>query len=388
MSLQQKRQLTQILTLTLVFLLSMGLGQIISAASISQSYVWNLPVGVPKPLVPADNPITPAKVALGRYLFYEKQLSATGEFSCASCHQQKRAFTDGKPRSVGATGEAHPRNAMSLANVAYSSVLTWANPLMVRLEAQSLVPMFGEHPIEMGMAGKENHILRLLRQDSTYRQLFKEAFGNSDRAISLKNLTLALASFERSLISMNSPYDRYRYGGDQQAISMAAKRGERLFNSERMECFHCHSGFNFSDSTQHERSAFTEMSFHNTGLYNIDGQGAYPPDNTGVEDITHQPLDMGRFKAPTLRNIELTAPYMHDGSIATLEEEVEHYRSGGRTLHTGKYAGVGHENPYKSQFVSGFEVTASEKRDLLAFLQSLTDEDFIHNAALSDPHKN
>jgi cytochrome c peroxidase len=321
--------------------------------------------------------MTIAKVELGRHLFYEKRLSVTREFSCASCHEQTRAFTDGKPVAIGATGERHPRNAMSLANVAYSSVLTWANPLMTRLETQALVPLFGEHPVEMGMAGKEEQILDFLRQDADYHNLFREAFG--DRSITLSNLTKAIAAFERSLISMNSPYDHYRYRGDHNAISASAKRGERLFHSERMECFHCHGGITFSDSIQHERSGFTEISFHNTGLYNINGQGAYPADNTGVHEITHQPTDMGRFKAPTLRNIALTAPYMHDGSIATLEEVLDHYRVGGRTVTAGENAGVGSQNPYKSQFISGFEITAAEKRDLLAFLQSLTDEGFIHH---------
>jgi cytochrome c peroxidase len=329
--------------------------------------------------------MTEAKVALGRYLFYETRLSVTGQFSCASCHEQKRAFTDGKPVALGATGERHPRNAMSLANIAYSPVLTWANPLMTRLETQALVPMFGEHPVEMGMVGQEDQILAMLQKDANYRHLFKNAFG--DRSITLRNLTKAIAAFERSLISMNSPYDRYRYWGEHNAISDSAKRGERLFNSERMECFHCHGGVTFSDSVRHERSGFTEISFHNTGLYNINEQGAYPADNTGVKEITHQPTDMGRFKAPTLRNIALTAPYMHDGSIASLEEVLEHYRVGGRTVMSGEHAGVGSKNPYKSQFISGFEIDAREKRDLLDFLQSLTDQTFIDNSALSSPLK-
>ncbi|WP_236556923.1 hypothetical protein [Calothrix sp. PCC 7507] len=136
----------------------------------------------------------------------------------------------------------------------------------------------------------------------------------------------------------------------------------------------------------HERLAFKEIAFHNTGLYNIDGKGAYPADNTGVLEITLKPEDMGRFKAPTLRNIALTAPYMHDGSIATLEEVIDHYAAGGRTIYTGNLAGVGSKNPLKSQFISGFKLTAREKQDLLAFLQSLTDETFTHNPAFRDPY--
>lgn len=385
MALKEKRKFARMIALTLSFLLAIGLSQALAASNPPSAYEWKLPANLPKPVVPADNPMTPEKVELGRHLFYEKRLSITGNYSCASCHEQKRAFTDGKPIGIGATGERHPRNSMSLTNIAYNSVLTWANPLMTRLETQALVPMFGEHPVELGMVGREDQILSMLNQDATYQKLFAAAFSNDKREINLSNLTKALASFERSLISFNSPYDRYRFGGDKNAISASAKRGEKLFHSERLECFHCHGGFNFSDSVKHERLAFTEIAFHNTGLYNIDGKGTFPPDNTGVYEITQQPSDMGRFKAPTLRNIVLTDPYMHDGSIATLEEVIDHYRVGGRTVHTGEYAGIGSKNPFKSHFISGFEITPTEKQDLLMFLRSLTDETFIYNPAFSDP---
>jgi cytochrome c peroxidase len=287
-ALKRKRRLARALALALLFLLAIGLGRVLAASLSPPSYQWNLPDQLPKPVVPADNPMTAEKVELGRHLFYEKRLSITGKHSCASCHEQKRAFTDGKPLGIGATGEAHPRNSMSLTNIAYNSVFTWANPLMKRLETQALVPMFGEHPVELGMVGKENEILALLRQDPTYQKLFAAAFGTGEKAINLNNLTKALASFERSLISFNSPYDRYRFGGDRTAISASAKRGEALFHSERMECFHCHGGFNFSDSTQHERLAFTEIAFHNTGLYNVDGKGAYPDNNTRLYELTQK----------------------------------------------------------------------------------------------------
>jgi cytochrome c peroxidase len=349
------------------------------------NYNWNIPAVLPKPIVPADNPMNSEKVELGRHLFYEKRLSVTGEFSCATCHIQAKAFTDSKIVAVGATGEKHPRNAMSLANIGYNSVLTWANPLQNQLESQLLVPLFGEHPIEMGMVGKEQEILAMLRSDLKYPKMFTAAFGG-ENDININNLTKAIAAFERTLISFGSPYDRYRYGGDFGAISASAKRGEKLFNSERLECFHCHGGLNFSDSIMHDRLAFKEIAFHNTGLYNIDGKGAYPPNNTGVYEITGEPLDMGKFKAPTLRNIALTAPYMHDGSMKNLEEVIGHYKLGGRTIKKGELAGVGSENPLKSNFVSGFKLTVQEQRDLLEFLHSLTDEDFIKNPAFSDPN--
>ncbi|MEB3356705.1 MAG: MbnH family di-heme enzyme [Synechococcales bacterium] len=357
-----------------------------STAAQPASYDWEIPDWLPRPVVPADNPMSAEKVELGRHLFYDPRLSVTGEFSCASCHDQSLAFTDGKPVSIGATGEAHPRNAMSLTNIAYSSVLTWANPLMQDLETQLLVPLFGEHPVEMGLAGREQDLLTMLRDDPDYARRFAAAFAEDAEPIRLENLAKAIASFERTLISAQSPYDRYRYGRDATAISASARRGEALFNSERLECFHCHGGFNFSDSVMHERLAFREVGFHNTGLYNLDGNGAYPPDNTGIYEITHDPAHMGHFKAPTLRNIALTAPYMHDGSIATLEEAIQHYAAAGRTIPSGAYAGVGSENPLKSIFVVGFELTDQEQVDLLAFLHSLTDETFIQNPAFGNPH--
>lgn len=389
------RGLSLIVITLLSCCLSIGLSGILAIAPAHSSlpstqnstYVWDLPDWVPKPIVPADNPMSAAKVELGRQLFYEKRLSVNGKFACATCHLQALAFTDGKPVAIGATGEAHPRNSMSLANIGYNSVLTWANPLMRQLEQQMLVPLFGEHPVEMGMVGREEELLTLLRQDAKYPLWFAAAFEDESDPISLRNLTKAIAAFERSLVSFSSAYDRYRYGGDLNAISDAAKRGEALFHSERLECFHCHGGLNFSDSIMHEQLAFTEIAFHNNGLYNLDANGAYPPDNTGVYEITNNSSDMGRFKAPTLRNIALTAPYMHDGSIRTLEEAIAHYAAGGRTITQGPYAGVGRDNPLKSSFIQGFQLTGTEKADLLEFLRSLTDETLIHNPAFSDPNR-
>ena len=361
-----------------------GAGSFEPTTTQADAFDWQLPSWVPRPVVPADNPMTAAKVELGRHLFYEPRLSVTGEFSCATCHLQHLAFADGKTLPAGATGEVHPRNSMGLTNVGYNSVQTWANPLMQHLEQQLLVPLFGEEPVELGMAGRETELLQTLQTDSDYQQRFQAAFGEAN-PVTVRNISLAIAAFERTLNSFNSPYDRYRYGGEATAISDSAKRGEVLFNSERLECFHCHSGLNFSDSARHERSGFIEIAFHNTGLYNLDGNGAYPPDNIGVKEITHEAADMGKFRAPTLRNIEVTAPYMHDGSVATLEAAIAHYAAGGRTIETGPDAGVGSQNPLKSHFIQGFTLTAAEKQDLLAFLRSLTDETFLTNPQLSSP---
>jgi cytochrome c peroxidase len=325
-----------------------------------------------------------AKVELGRHLFYDTRLSVTGNFSCASCHDQSKSFTDGKARGVGATGEVHPRGSMSLANIVYQPVLTWANPNMKRLEKQALVPMFGEHPVELGLAGKENEVLAKLKAEPRYQRLFPTAFPGEAELFTLDNVTKAIAAFERTLISGDSPYDRY-LNGDQRAITASAKRGEQLFFSERLECFHCHGGFNFSQTEDHAGKAFAEIEFHNTGLYNLDGKGAYPKDNTGAHEITNRPEDMGKFKAPSLRNIAVTAPYMHDGSIATLEEVIDHYAAGGRTIRSGEFRGAGKNNPNKSAFVKGFRLTAQERRDLIAFLKSLADEKFLRDPRFSNP---
>jgi cytochrome c peroxidase len=390
-------KIRQILSLGWIVLLAVLLSHGWTQMGVSApEFDWQIPYGIPRPVVPADNPMTPEKVALGRKLFYDKRLSVNGQISCGSCHHQALAFSDGKATSTGATGEQHPRNAMSLTNVAYNSVLTWANPHQTRLEDQLLVPLFGEHPVEMGMVGREQELVQLLRQDPDYSRGFRAAFTDSTfsqsdpitfgapEVITLANLAKAIAAFERTLISFNSPYDRYRFGGDVHAISASAQRGESLFLSEKLECFHCHGGLNFSDTIRHEKLAFTEIAFHNTGLYNLNGRGEYPFPNTGVYEITGNPEDMGRFKAPTLRNIDLTAPYMHDGSIATLSEVIDHYAQGGRTISSGVHTGVGRENPYKSLFVGGFEITEAEKQDLIAFLRSLTDPVFITNPNLSD----
>jgi cytochrome c peroxidase len=155
-----------------------------------------------------------------------------------------------------------------------------------------------------------------------------------------------------------------------------------------LECFHCHGGFNFSDSTRHEKSAFIEFNLHNTGLYNLNGKSQYPKFEQGFFEVSRNEKDIGKFKAPTLRNIELTAPYMHDGSINTLEDVVDHYAQGGRTITTGEFAGVGSKNYYKDGFVKGFKITPEEKTDLIEFLKSLTDQTFITDQNLSDPFEN
>ncbi|MFO0604041.1 MAG: di-heme enzyme [Polyangiales bacterium] len=355
-----------------------------SSADEPAGYDWRLPPGFPRPLVPEDNPMTAAGFELGRRLFYDARLSGNQTQSCASCHRQELAFTDGLPTSRGSTGEATPRNAMSLANVAYASTYTWANPTLITLEAQGLTPLFGEHPTELGLRGREGELVARLRAVPRYRELFARAFPGEADPVTVRNVLKGLASFQRALISGDSPYDRYQRG-DRAALSESARRGERLFGSERFECFHCHAGFNFQDAVRHVGRPFNEDLFHNTGLYNIGGRGDYPANNTGLREFTRRAEDMGRFRAPTLRNVAVTAPYMHDGSVATLPEVIDHYAAGGRTIASGPYAGVGRANPYKSVFVIGFTPTPQERADLLAFLESLTDSTFLRDPRFADP---
>jgi cytochrome c peroxidase len=176
--------------------------------------------------------------------------------------------------------------------------------------------------------------------------------------------------------------------GDGSAISESAQRGEKFFNSFRQgSCFQCHSGWNFNGNLRFEGRTEANVEFFNTGLYNLEGEFSYPARNTGAHEFTKRREDVGKFRAPTLRNIAVTAPYMHDGSIATLSEVLDHYAAGGRTLASGPHAGVGHDNPNKSPIIRGFQMTESEKRDLIAFLESLTDSAFLRNPALSDPWK-
>jgi cytochrome c peroxidase len=348
-------------------------------------YSWNIPAGFRKPVVPADNPMSKAKVDLGRHLFYDKRLSENRTQSCGSCHEQKRAFTDGKARGVGSTGQMHPRGSMALGNVGFATTLTWANDLIDSLEEQALLPLFGETPVELGFANREDELLRRLREDASYPGKFAASFPGEADPVSVKNITKALACFERTLISGNSAYDRFVFGIDSTALSESAQRGKELFFSEKLECFHCHGGFAFADSVTHEGKTIIETAFHNTGLYNLDGLGAYPADNKGLMDVSGKPQDMGRFRAPSLRNIALTAPYMHDGTIATLEEVLDTYARGGRLITSGPNAGDGAKSPLRSEFVRGFTLSTDERADVVAFLKSLTDDAFLGNPAHADP---
>ena len=351
----------------------------------STEYIWQIPEGFPTPRVPPDNPMTQEKVDLGRRLFFDPRLSGDGTVSCASCHQPELAFTDGRSHAVGVKGETHPRSAMSLTNVAYNATLGWDDPNLNRLEDQMTVPLFNLQPLEMGLTGREEEVLTRFKADSKYRRLFQIAFPEDKEPVTLRNIIHAISSFERTLISGNSLYDRWAYGGNVSALDPDERAGARLFFSRRLNCFRCHAGFNFSGPVVYEGSEMAETRFHNTGLYNEDGRGAYPPPNTGLHRISGRREDMGKFRAPTLRNIALTAPYMHDGSIPTLEAVIDHYAAGGRARSSTQKENDVESKSFIDPMVSGFELTPTEKRQLIAFLRALTDEVFINKSLEQAP---
>ena len=309
---------------------------------VAEPYAWELPPGFPAPRVPADNPMSADKVELGRALFHDTRLSGNGTQSCASCHVAELAFTDGRITAVGSTGAIGRHNSMSLTNVAYNSSQTWADPTLIDLEAQALVPMFGTSPVELGLTEE----LLLARMRASYADQLAAAFPDDADPITAANVARAIASFERTLISASSRFDRH-------TMSPQEQRGLALFESDRLACRSCHGGFNFTVATGDRIQMF------NTALYD-----PYPASDRGLAETTQLAADIGRFKPPTLRNIALTAPYMHDGSIATLDEVIDAYTSGGRAA----------SSPFRSPLVNGFTLTPDEKADLVAFLGALTDE--------------
>jgi cytochrome c peroxidase len=336
------------------------------------AYQWNLPPGFPVPFVPRDNPMSIAKVQLGRRLFREQQLSVTGHYACISCHKPALAYTDGRSRALGATGSATRRSSMTLANVAYNAAFTWGDSSVRTLEAQMQQPLFNEHPVEIGLKSREKTVLKWLSSQPRYQEQFAQAFGKTVTAISIGNLIKAIAAYERTLISGNSAFDRYVFRDDASAMSDGAKRGMALFYSKRVGCAQCHSGLNFDGPVRSERNPQAAPTFANTGLYSMDGRGSYPSSDPGLFDVTRKPADMGKMRVPTLRNICLTGPYMHDGSVASLSDAIDHYAQGGRQLPGGPDA----DNHLIDRRIQPFVLSPQQKSDLIAFLASLTDSEF------------
>ena len=304
------------------------------------------PPGFPVMSIPSDNPFTEEKALLGRYLFYDTRFSRDFSTSCGSCHFQELAFSDPKRVSVGVDGRTGKRNAPSLTNVGYSTSFFWEGGVPT-LEQQAVVPII--HPDEMDM-NTDSLVIRL-EGEPVYDELFRNAWGDSE--ITIERITKSISTFERSLVSANSIFDRYRQG-EVGVYSESAKRGQELFFNETGDCFHCHGGYNFTDNA-----------FHNNGLTATEDQGRF--------ELTQNQLDRGKFKTPTLRNIEVTAPYMHDGRFTSLEEVVNHYNQGG----------AGHPN--SSPLLRPLGLSDQDVQDLVEFMKSLTDDEFLRDTTLSNP---
>ena len=283
------------------------------------------------------------KVALGERLFFDPRLSVTGRYSCASCHEPQRSFSDGRPRAVGAEGDPLPHNALALVNIAYNISFGWDKPKVRSLEAQMLMPLLNEHPVELGLKGRERALLDALAADPAYAAAFAESFPQTGAAVSFDHVVKAIAAFERTLLSGGSPFDAYVFAGEHGALTAQAKEGMALFYSKRVGCAGCHSGFNFSGNW---RDAQGET-----------GRASFARDGT-----SEQPL-----RVPTLRNVALTAPYMHDGRFASLADVLGHYSD--LTRRPGGSARIDPRLPRTP-------LTAAEREALEAFLGSLTDPEF------------
>ena len=316
--------------------------------------------------IPADNPLTVEGVALGRYLFWEKNLSANGTQSCGSCHLPEHGFSDPNRFSTGITGEQGNRQSMALVNLGWAYNYFWDGRAQT-LEDQVIEPI--TNPIEMNNTWE--NALQSLRNDPAYPPMFLAAFGTTE--ITRDRAAKAMASFLRTMISADSKFDRERAGT--YTFTPLEETGFNLFLTEGginpntgqpwggADCFHCHGpgGMQMGDYLM-----------HNNGL---DAHFAADP---GLAGVTGNPLDSGRFKTPTLRNIELTAPYMHDGRFQTLSEVIGHYNTGGQVSTT--------IDPFMEAAGGGLFLDEVDELALIAFLKTLTDTSFINNPAFSDPH--
>jgi cytochrome c peroxidase len=320
-------------------------------------YVLELPSWVVDSIGPmleaTDNPLTVEGVALGRKLFYEKELSDDGTMSCATCHVQSHGFSDPRQFSVGTDGSIGDRNAMAIVNLGWSRHFFW-DGRRTTLEDQAHDPV--TNPIEMRNTWPV--VEDRLRSIPTYADLFAAAFGSPQ--IDSIRITQAIAQFERTLVSFNSPFDRYWYGGDTNAISQAAKDGLDLY-TRRGNCDRCHTIGNFTDDVM-----------RNNGL-------DLAPEDPGLGAVTGLTSDYYKFKTTSLRNIAVTAPYMHDGRFADLLSVVQFYRS--HTAHNSPNIDTAMHN----FSTSGYSFSLEEQSNLLEFLNTLTDEEFLTNPAFSAP---
>jgi cytochrome c peroxidase len=314
--------------------------------SFATTYLGNM-------LVPPTNPLTAEGILLGRKLFYEKMLSNDLSMSCASCHIQENAFNDPKQFSQGTNGAFGDRNAMSIINLGFSPQLFW-DGRRNSIEEQAHDPVTNNTE----MRNNWSTVVQRLQADKNYPSLFFYAFGSY--TIDSNLVTKAIAQFERTMLSFNSPFDNFFYGGDTTLLNASQKRGYNLFFG-KAECVHCHSG-----------PLLTDNLFKNNGLDNF-------ITDIGYGKTTGKTSDNGKFKVPTLRNIAQSAPYMHDGRFTTLEQVVEHYNSG--VIGTSPNL-----DPDMIPFTTGLNLSTQEKADLVNFLKTFTDNEFLTNTKFKDPN--
>ncbi len=346
------------------------------------------PLGLPPVPVPDDNPQTEAKIKLGDKLYHDKRLSADGKVSCSTCHDEAKAFTDHLQVSKGFNGLTGTRNAPTVINAAYMKTLFW-DGREPDLEGQSKQPPV--NPVEGGLANHDM-LVDIVKKDPEYLKAFKEVFGVEAADISIDQVAKAIASFERTIVAGDSPFDRYYYGGDTKAMTEAQLRGFALYTGKG-RCVSCHR-------IEQTQALFTDNRFHNIGVgfKSIQGKedetaAAFIKEKRagakvdvtvltqanmselGRFAVTENLTQVGAFKTATLRNIDVTAPYMHDGSLKTLEDVVNFYNNGGRLKDTDPL----------SDFLSGgirpLQLSEAEKKDLVAFLQALTSPAYAAQAS-------
>lgn len=344
-------------------------------------WAGGIPLGLPVLSVPANNVQTPEKIALGERLFGDKRFSGDGTVSCATCHDPARAFADGLSTAEGIRKQKGTRNSPTVINAAYYTSQFW-DGRRPTLEAQAKDPFL--NPVEHGLKNHEP-ILETIRKDATYPAVFRKVFGVQPGKITIDHVVQAIAAFERTVISGDSPFDRYLFGGEENAITDAAKRGLKLFRTKG-RCQDCHR-------IDQNYALFTDNKFHNLGVgfgeigdrfmtlartFRKVRQEGKPIDETvltrrdvselGRFAVTLSPSDIGRFKTPTLRNIVVTAPYMHDGSLESLEEVMAFYNQGGE------------ENPLLDSGIRPLNLTDREKADIVEFMKTLTSPQFASPA--------
>lgn len=328
-----------ILLFSSFFLVSCNKDEPITEAS-AEIYSLQVPQGFQAPEIPEDNPLTPAKIALGKALFYDPILSKDNTISCGSCHMHNHGFSDDKALSIGVEGKVGERNSPTLTNVAYKPHF-FKDGGIPTLELQILAPFDNELEFDLNIVDAVDR----LKADDHYSAEFQKVFGSEPSAF---GLTRAIAAFERTLLSGNSRFDQHFIQG-KSVLTDAELRGYELFKSEELQCASCHSGI-----------MFTDYSYQNIGL-----KENYP--DSGRARITVNQSDAGKFEVPTLRNVAVTSPYMFDGSIESLDGVIDFFASGGTN------------HPNKSELIQGFEISDQEKADLIAFLNSLTDQSFLSN---------